>query len=328
MKEQNFNSGHCKALLLFSGGLDSLLVYYILKRENIDVQALIFKTPFFTEEKTVGIAEKNHIKFRVVELGQSYIDNILIHPSHGYGKNLNPCIDCHGYMVSKAKEILEQEDYNFIATGDVLNQRPMSQNRGALMELEKFTDTQGMILRPLSAKLLPQTEVEKSGCIDRNKLFDINGRSRKVQLNLTKELGISYFSSPGGGCLLTDPGYSKKARILLKFFENPLSEYFEIIKFGRMFFIDDSIIILGRNHSDNIKLKEFSHGEYYEPINIPGPSAIFFGDKTKKDYLFDLISIYSDAENGQKVDIKFGDFEKIGIIKNMDKKNSLRKYLI
>ncbi|MCD6579964.1 tRNA 4-thiouridine(8) synthase ThiI [bacterium] len=328
MKEQNFNSGHCKGLLLFSGGLDSLLAYYILKKQDIDIMALIFKTPFFTEEKTVDIAKKNQINFRIIELGQPYIDNILMKPAHGYGKNLNPCIDCHGYMITKAKEILEKEHFDFIATGEVLNQRPMSQNRKALMELEEFTGTKGLILRPLSAKLLPETDIEKEKCIKRDNLFSVNGRSRNIQFELAKEFGITNFNSPAGGCLLTDPGYSRKAKVLLNFFDRPENELFEMIKYGRMFLFHKTLIILGRNHIDNTRLMEFSQGVYFEPIDVAGPSARLLGDFQGKDKVFELIAIYSDAENGEKIQIKFEDSQKIDIIKDITRRDMLRRSLI
>lgn len=222
-----------KALLLFSGGLDSLLAARILQSQGVEVEALIFVSPFFKNERAIKRAKEEGIPFRIVDFTQTIFE-LLKNPPHGFGKGMNPCIDCKINMLKKALPLLKETGADFIATGEVLGQRPMTQNRRTLLLIEKEAGAQGKVVRPLSAKLLPKTEAEKKGFIERKKLYAIAGRGRKKQFELAEKFGIKNIPSPAGGCLLTDPIFSKRLKDLME--HEGLSIWgVELLKAGRHF---------------------------------------------------------------------------------------------
>jgi len=277
-----------KAVGLFSGGLDSLLAIKLIQKQGIDVTAVSFCSPFFIsndekKKKLKEVAKKNKFKIKFIEFGKDYL-KMLRKPKHGYGKNMNPCIDCHAFMLRKAKEIAKKIDANFVFTGEVLNERPMSQNKDSLNIVAKEAGLKGKLLRPLSAKLLPETEAEKKGFVDRDKLLSIEGRSRKPQLELAKKFKIKEFETPGGGCLLTYEVYSNKLKDLIKNNKKISMEDIRILKFGRHFRSGKNKIIVGRNEEDNKKLIKFKGKDDYkfELKKIKGPITILQGPKTKK----------------------------------------------
>ena len=198
-----------KVLILFSGGLDSILATKLLLEQGIIVQGLTLKSAFFDAKQAKKAAEKVGIQLKVIDFSDEHL-RMVKNPKFGYGKNMNPCIDCHLLMLKTAQKIMTKENFDFVATGEVLGERPMSQRKQILGLLEKEAGLVGRLLRPLSAKLLLPTEAEKKGLVDRRKLLDIQGRSRKRQLALAKKWGIDWYSTPAGGCLLTDPEFSKK----------------------------------------------------------------------------------------------------------------------
>ena len=195
-----------KALALFSGGLDSILAVKLMLSQGVDVVAVNFVSAFSSYAKddrgAAEAAKQLGVPLKVVELGDDYL-KMIREPKHGYGKNMNPCVDCRIFILKKAKKVAEEIGADFIFTGEVLDERPMSQHRGALKLVEEESGLKGKILRPLSAKLLPETVIEKKGLVDREKLLGIRGRSRKPQLKLAKEFNIKSYPSPAGGCLLT-----------------------------------------------------------------------------------------------------------------------------
>ncbi|MDD4358808.1 MAG: tRNA 4-thiouridine(8) synthase ThiI [Candidatus Pacebacteria bacterium] len=270
-----------KALLLFSKGLDSLLVKEILERQNIKVETINFGTCFFNGE--IDITE-DHLK-------------IVKNPKYGRGQGMNPCRDCHLLMLKKAGEIMKEKGYDFIATGEVVSQRPFSQSKEQLLFFDKEANLEGLVLRPLSAKLLPETIPEKKGLIDRNKLYDISGKSRKKQLELAKQFNIKDIPMPAGGCILTDKEYSKKLKELL--FINPEfdSNDAKVLTKGRVFFKDKTLFIITRNEKEGEKIKDYlKRGDIFlEPQNFPGPSVLIrdftnnlnvdIMTQTAKDYL-------------------------------------------
>jgi tRNA U34 2-thiouridine synthase MnmA/TrmU len=293
-KSNNLNSKP-KALVLFSGGLDSMLAVKILQENKIQVSGLTFKSPFFDEKKAVIAAKELDLKLIVKELKNKYLETVK-NPKYGYGKNFNPCIDCHAFMLKEAKKIKTKENFQIIATGEVLGQRPFSQNKQALLIIEKITDLENQILRPLSAKWLKSTVYEESGLIKRENLLDIQGRSRKKQLNLAKKFKLKQIPTAAGGCLLTDPQYAKKARSMKKIYPKAQTNSFEIIKHGRFFDFEEekAIIIIGRNQADNQNLEKLtkltkSAKRKPKPLNdiliemqkIPGPLGLirFFDPK-------------------------------------------------
>ncbi|MDP2736973.1 MAG: 7-cyano-7-deazaguanine synthase, partial [bacterium] len=195
-----------KALVLLSGGLDSMLAARVLLDQGVEVTGLSFKSNFFGTIKAKKAAEQLGVELIEIDFSDEHLEMVK-NPTHGYGKNMNPCIDCHALMLKRAKEIMVRDGFDFVATGEVLGQRPMSQHRDALDIVEKVSGLEGKLVRPLSAKLLNESEAEKQGKLIRNRLLDISGRSRQRQLELVKKYGIKEYASPGGGCLLTDPEF-------------------------------------------------------------------------------------------------------------------------
>jgi tRNA-uridine 2-sulfurtransferase len=267
-----------RALVLFSGGLDSILAVKILAGLEIEVTALTFVSYFFDAEQAKKSARENNIKLEVVDFSDEHL-KIIKNPRYGRGAGMNPCIDCHLLMLKLAKIIAKKEGLDIIATGEVLGQRPMSQNFRALELIEKKAGLQGKILRPLSAKVLPETEAEKSGSIDRQKFYGISGRSRKGQMEMAKRYKIKYFPSPGGGCVLTEKEYSKKLVDLLENLEKPKSNDIKLLKLGRHFWSGRTKIIIGRNHEENLRIGKIGEegDTLVELENIPGPVALVRG---------------------------------------------------
>jgi len=194
--------GKVKALGLCSGGLDSLLAGLVLKKQGIDVEWINFETPFFSAEKARNAAKSANIPLTVLDITTSYLE-MLKHPSCGYGKNMNPCLDCHAFMFKIAGMRMQDKGFDFMFSGEVLGQRPMSQTRPSLRYVEKTSGFDGYILRPLSAKLLSETVPERQGKVNRSLLFGFSGRSRKPQIELANQYGVTQYPAPAGGCLLT-----------------------------------------------------------------------------------------------------------------------------
>ena len=273
-----------KAVALLSGGLDSHLAVKMVKEQGIEVEAVAIKTPFCDFDcgkgcghKVLEVASELDIKLKTVYLGKEYL-NMLKNPKHGYGSGMNPCIDCRMMMYDEAKKHMEEIGADFIITGEVLHQRPMSQNSNALSVIEKGTQMEGKVLRPLSARLLPLTEAENNGLINRSMLGSIRGRSRKGQLHLADKYEISDPPNSAGGCLLTDPQFSKRVRDLFKFsVPEPSINDVELLKIGRHFRLSSfSKLIVGRNHAENEMIKSLSNDADYliQPEIVPGPSSI------------------------------------------------------
>lgn len=261
-----------KCILLSSGGLDSLLAEKIMKDLNIETKIVEFRTPFF------GFKNKNG-----ADISGRFFD-ILKNPKFGYGKNLNSCIDCKILMLKAAKEIMEKsalrqaqdEKIDFIATGEVVGQRPMSQNKKTLLKIEKEAGLEGLVLRPLSAKVLPKTIPEKKGWVNREKLYDISGRSRKAQIELAEKFGIKEYPTPSGGCLLTDAGFSMRMIQLMQKIPDFTSGDVELIKNGRFFTIGKGILAIGRNKEENDILMSLElQGDIAFDFTLePGPFAL------------------------------------------------------
>src|SRR3990170_2260758 len=212
-----------KAISLLSGGLDSTLAARVLLDQGIELEALNFLTVFCTctnRGETCLASQKAvqglGIPLKVFNVSNEYL-GVVKHPKHGYGSNINPCIDCRVFMLKKAKQYMEETGASFIVTGEVLGQRPMSQRKDAMRLIEKEADLKGLVLRPLSAKFLPVTIPEKEGWVDREKLLNIQGRSRKPQMKLADDLGIRDYPCPAGGCLLTDPSFAKRMKDLIHY---------------------------------------------------------------------------------------------------------------
>jgi tRNA U34 2-thiouridine synthase MnmA/TrmU len=285
-----------RALVLFSGGLDSTLAVKILEKQNIAVTALSFVSYFFDDAKAKISAEKNNIQMRAVNFSDIHAE-VVKNPKRGYGSVMNPCIDCHLLMIREAGKIMRTEGFDFVATGEVLGQRPMSQNLRALNLIEKEAGLEGKLLRPLSARLLDETEIEKQGLVNREKLLDLSGRSRKRQFELAQELGIQYYPSPGGGCILTEIEFGKKLKKLLTEIKNPTASDYALLQVGRIFWQTGVRIIVGRNSADNANLKSIQEkGDIIMELqDFMGPVALVRGEITVEiiDEAKKLVASYS-----------------------------------
>ena len=260
-----------KALALFSGGLDSALAIKVVQEQGIEVIALNFVSHFFggKNEKAESMAKQLGIKLEYIDFKKRHI-LVVEDPVYGRGKNMNPCIDCHSLMFKIAGELLEKYGASFVISGEVLGQRPMSQNSQALEKVKKLSGMEDLVLRPLSAKLLPPSKAEIIGWVDREKLLDINGRSRHRQMELMDFYGLVEYPSPAGGCLLTDPGYSSRLKVLED--DGLLKEehawLFKLIKEARFFrFSQARYLFVGRNKESNDKIDELANKEKEEKEN-------------------------------------------------------------
>ncbi|MBC7350358.1 MAG: tRNA 4-thiouridine(8) synthase ThiI [Candidatus Aminicenantes bacterium] len=242
-----------RALLLFSGGLDSVLAGKVLEEQGIEVVGLTFRSQFFGAAEAIRAAKELGWPLLLADISQEQIE-LVEKPKYGYGRRLNPCIDCHGQMARIAGRLLEKYQADFVATGEVLGERPKSQNRQALAIVEKLSGIKGLVLRPLSARLLAPTIPEEKNLVDREKLLDIYGRSRKRQLELAEKYGLREFPTPAGGCLLTDPVFSTRLRQLMEWRGKLRAEDISLIKTGRVFFEADGLIVVSRNERENEKI--------------------------------------------------------------------------
>ena len=302
-----------KAISLLSGGLDSILATELIRRQGIEVIAFNIKTPFGIPKKdgtseAAQAADQLKVQLKVVTVEGDYL-KMLRRPKHGYGRNLNPCVDCKIFILKKAKKYAKEIGADFIFTGEVLGERPMSQHYPALKLIAEESGLKGKLLRPLSAKLLPETAAEKKGLVDRNKLLSIQGRSRKPQFELAKEYGITTYPSPAGGCLLTCEEYAKKLQDLLDNKKRLSMADVALLRVGRHFRLGKNKIIVGRNESENkfLTANKIWSDFYFELSDIVGPTSLLQGPKTRiaVETAAKLTAFYSDAKSGD-VTVKFG----------------------
>jgi len=301
-----------KALALLSGGLDSTLAVKLILDQGIEVEALNFVTPFCLCKKggcgATEVAKKFRIPLKTVNAGKDYL-KILRNPKYGYGRNMNPCIDCRIFMLKKAKKYAKETGASFIFTGEVLNERPMSQHWKALNIIEKEAGLEGKILRPLSAKLLPKTEAEKKNWVNREALLDISGRSRKRQIELAKKFAITDYPCPAGGCLLTYKEYANKLRDLFNHKKRVSLKDVQLLKVGRHFRFGRNKIIVSRNESENKILvnQKFDADYYFEAQGCGSPISLLQGPRTRKsiEAAARLTAYYSDQKTGEVL-VKFG----------------------
>ncbi len=273
-----------KALALLSGGLDSILAVKIIQNQGIEVIGIVFKSPFFGVANARKAA--NQLKIDLIEVDiSSEIIEILKQPAHGYGKYLNPCIDCHAWMLKKAGEVMKEIGASFLVTGEVLGERPKSQNRQALKIVEETSGYRGLVLRPLSAKLLEPTEPEKKGWIKRENLFALSGRSRQAQFKLAESFDIKNYPTPAGGCLLTNPQFTERLKLLWQWRGELLVDDISFLKLGRHFWFEKSWLIVGRNEQENNWLLNLRKREDFliKGISAPGPLGLLRGEANDKE---------------------------------------------
>jgi len=307
-----------KAIILLSGGLDSTLAAELMSREGLKLVAVNFKTPFCLCDRhssNLGcgssarrVSDALGIELVVINATEEFLE-VLKKPKHGYGANMNPCIDCRILFFCKSKELMKEVGASFIITGEVLGQRPMSQFRPQMALIEREAGLEGLVVRPLSAKLLPPTIPEKMGWISRKRMLDIAGRSRKPQMALAKELGINDYPCAAGGCLLTDPEFATKIRDLIKHDELDVQNI-HLLKAGRYFRLSPNAkLIVGRNENENKTLtllaKEGDH--VFRPATLNGPTAV--GKGSFSPYLLEvaskIVARYCDRNGQQDADISY-----------------------
>jgi len=266
------------ALSLFSGGLDSILASKLLQSHGHKVLGLHFVSPFFGHPEKVDFWEREYgIPIAVIDVGQEFVDLMAAFPPHGFGKVLNPCVDCKILMLRRAKELLPRYGAKFIISGEVLGQRPMSQRADTLNVIRNEADVRDVLLRPLSAGLLPATPMEESGLVDRTRLPAICGRGRKSQYALAADLGVTTIPTQAGGCRLGERESARRYWPILRTFPRPLAHYFDLANVGRQLWRDGGQwMAMGREHKDNEKLLRLVRPEHYVFVlkNFPGPHAV------------------------------------------------------
>jgi len=304
-----------KAILLLSGGLDSTIVAEMMVKEGIDLLAVNYKTPFCQCDKhgangcahtALAVAGRLGIECRVINAGEDFL-KMLEHPKHGYGSNMNPCQDCRILFFKKAKEIMDETGAGFIITGEVVGQRPMSQQKRQLNIIERESGLKGLVVRPLSAKILPITIPEEKGWIRRDNLLAMSGRSRKPQAALAKEFGLKDYPCAAGGCLLTEPSFARRVKDLKDHgpFDMP---NVNLLKVGRHYRLSAKTkLVVGRDEKENEFLLQIAKPKDYifKAAYVPGPVALGRGDFSKEQIEFSAktISRYVDPDGLVPVDI-------------------------
>ena len=278
-----------KAIALFSGGLDSTLAMKLIIDQGIEVLAININTGFGSTtdrlEHMQSMCDQVGAELKIIDIQSAFLQEVLFDPKHGYGKNFNPCIDCHAKMFAVAKSVMEAEGASFLISGEVMGQRPMSQNKDALQIVLNESNCDGLLLRPMSAKMLAPTIAEEKGWVDREKLEGITGRSRDRQLEMVKEIGLENFESPGGGCLLTDENFAKKMFDFIKFDKFEVKDI-PVMKFGRHFRLPDGAkLVIGRDKEENQHLQNIDNDKYYhiKTVGLPGPHSLLSKNASQED---------------------------------------------
>ncbi len=313
-----------KAVALISGGLDSMLAVKVIQEQGIHVEGINFFTGFCVEGHThavrkkhqdkqkrnnaLWVAEQLGIKLHIVDVVEEYKD-ILLNPAHGYGKNVNPCLDCKTFMVKKAVQWIKEHNFDFIITGEVVGQRPMSQRRETMPVVAKESGGNDLLVRPLSAKQLPETLPEREGWLDREKLYDFSGRTRKPQMALAAKFGFKDYAQPAGGCcMLTDENYAIK---LQDMWHNRPSRDYELddiimLKMGRHFRLAPHLkLIIGREEGENRFMQGYKNQfmSIY-PTSHPGALCLVDGEfksDEERDQALALVARYSQGKNDPQV---------------------------
>ncbi|UCF73062.1 MAG: tRNA 4-thiouridine(8) synthase ThiI [Deltaproteobacteria bacterium] len=297
-----------KALCLFSGGLDSILAVKLVQEQGTDVIGISFESPFFSSQKAIRSAQCIGLPLKIVDITDS-IFRIVLSPRHGYGKGLNPCIDCHALMFKIAGGMLQKEGADFLISGEVLGQRPMSQNLRSLSIVSHDSGFGDFILRPLSAKRLPESLPEREGWVMKERLLGLSGRSRKPQMELAKKFGIKQYPAPAGGCLLTEKVFSRRLRDLISGTRKFSRRDVELLKWGRHFRIcERGKIVVGRNQKENEMITSLRReGDMLLTVeSFPGPTVLAIGELSPEEtQLAASITVsYSDAASDGPVAVQ------------------------
>ena len=300
-----------RALALISGGLDSQLAAKLVSDQGVEVIGVNYRTGFTTEENQGqfdDIERDLEIEIRRPRVNEEDYLDLIKSPDHGYGSAMNPCIDCRALVLREAKSYMEEISADFVVTGEVLGQRPMTQRREPMEALKKDSGLGDRLLRPLSAKLLPPTLPEKKGWVNREELFDIEGRSRTVQLELAEEFGIDHYSQPSGGCLLTEEEFGHRLQELfdLKGRKKVTAEDVKLLRHGRHFRLPgDAKAIIGRNEEENNQLSQFESDFWRLRVSeFPGPLTLVTKNATDEELAVAarLTARYSQGRNEDQLE--------------------------
>jgi tRNA-specific 2-thiouridylase len=323
-----------RAISLFSGGLDSTLAAWLVKKQGVEVICLNVDIGFGSTKSKLEhmqhMCDQIGVELRTIDIRDQYLREILFNPKYGYGKNFNPCIDCHGNMFRIAKELLEPWGAHFLISGEVVGQRPMSQRRDALDIVTRLSETEDLLLRPLSAKVLPPTLPEREGWVDREQLLGITGRNREVQLRLAEEIGLKDYEKPGGGCLLTDENFSKKLAEFVKY-DTLEVEDIALLKCGRHLRLPDGAkLVVGRHKEDNEMILAALTPKYEKIrlLDATGPVAAIRAGASDKDreLAAKITATYGKTEPGRRYKVQVG--EEVMEVAPFDSKAPCQAYFI
>ncbi|MCK5426271.1 MAG: 7-cyano-7-deazaguanine synthase [Thermodesulfovibrionia bacterium] len=304
-----------KAVALYSGGLDSTLAVLVMQRQGIEVTAITFLNHFGCDisdrsscsKDPFAASEKFGFKVKLSHLSEKFLD-IVKNPKYGHGKNMNPCLDCRILMLKEAKELMKILGADFLITGEVLGQRPMSQRKDCFPMIDKAADVKGLVVRPLSGKLLPATIPEEKGLVNRDLFYDFNGRTRKPQIALAEEFGLTEYPAPAGGCLLTEPVYAYKLKDLLEHNKDPEYKDINFLRVGRHFrFSPDCKIVVGRNKEENNTIRSLADPDDHilKVEEFGSPTTVILGIATDEaiSIAASLCARYSDAKKLTSVNV-------------------------
>lgn len=303
-----------KALALVSGGLDSILAARLIQMQEIEVIGVCFASAFFGSANAERMAAQINMPLVVVDFTGEHL-KMTKDPKHGYGKNMNPCIDCHAMMLNYAGKMLEEYDASMLITGEVLNQRPMSQNKKSLGIVQKESGFEDKILRPLCALNLPPTKMEAEGLVDRTKLLGISGKSRKQQIELARQWGITDYPSPAGGCMLTEPQFANRLRDLYSYGKEKADPMdIKLLRIGRHMRIPSAArIVCTRNETEYEPLMELVKDGYliFDTADCAGSTVVLIpseaGVLSEEDISFaaSVAARYSKEKEKESVRVKF-----------------------
>lgn len=311
-----------KAVALLSGGLDSSLAVKLILMQGIELTAVNFKTHFCCcnrkngcGNEAVRVSKEFGIPVKLIYVEREYIEMVR-HPKFGYGKRMNPCLDCRIFMHMKAAEYMEEIGATFLITGEVLGQRPMSQRRDAMNLIDRESGLKGRILRPLSAGVLDPTLPEEQGIVDRSLLLSITGRGRRVQMQMADELSIHDYPCPAGGCLLTDVNFAARLRDLFLHQETFEMEEIRLLRIGRHFRLHTGLkVIVGRDEKENQRIETLTKGRYpiFTPNDFSGPTCAAMGnlDQNAKEMIPRILLRYAHIHESRTVRLKFDGEEEV-----------------
>jgi tRNA-specific 2-thiouridylase len=316
-----------KAVALLSGGLDSQLAILLMRRQNIEVTAITFLMHFGCDmgdtsscsSDASSTAAEFGFEVKLCHLADKFTE-IVKNPKFGHGKNMNPCIDCRILMLKEAKEFMRMSGADFIVTGEVLGQRPMSQRRDTFPVIDREAGVKGYVLRPLSAKLMKPTIPEEQGLVDREQLCDFAGRGRKAQMALARNLGLEDYPAPAGGCLLTDPIYSFRLRELMQHSPDPTLRELNLLRLGRHFRLPGGLkAVVGRDEKENNKIEAYAEkGDYLFWLDDFGSPTV----------LIDASASEQDIETAARLCVRFSDAKKLPEAEvTIDRDGEIRKIL-